>query len=438
VHDDPSIDATVLVFTLATTLMTGIIFGLVPAWQASQLSVVEWLKESGGGREGVRHKRMRGALVVAEISLAIVLLAGAGLLIQSFARMRRVDFGYDPRGLMTMSLSLPRQNRTLFARQVREQVAATPGVESVSVMSFATFGGLNFPFNIESSPLPEGDQNASYSAISPDYFDTLKVKMLSGRQFTDRDRPETPGVAIINKTLARQYFAGEDPIGKKIVISYMGQRISREIIGVVGDIKQEAPGEPTRPEVFVPFDQQPWFAAWLLIRTTGPDPLNVKNAVQKAIWSVNNTLAVSKAEVIEELIDQQVAEPRLYALLLGVFAAIALALAAVGVYGITSYSVTERTREIGIRIALGARRRDILGMVIRQGAALTLTGVAIGISAALASSHIMSSLLFEVGANDPFTFVSVSVLLTCVALLASYIPARRATKVDAIIALRNE
>jgi putative ABC transport system permease protein len=438
VRDDLSIDATVLVFTLATTLLTGIIFGLAPAWQASQLAIVEWLKESSSGREGVRHKRMRGALVVAEIALAIVLLAGAGLLIQSFARMRRVDFGYDPRSLMTMSLSLPRQNRTLFARQVQEHVAATPGVESVSVMSFATFGGLNFPFNIEGSPLPGGDQNASYSAISPDYFDTLKVKMLSGRQFTDRDRPETPSVAIINETLARQYFAGEDPIGKRIVISYMGQRKSREIIGVVGDIKQEGPGEPTRPEIFVPFDQQPWFAAWLVIRTTGPNPLSVKNGVQNAIWSVNNTMTVSKAEVIEELLDQQVAEPRLYAVLLGVFAAIAMALAAVGVYGITSYSVTERTREIGIRIALGARRRDILGMVIRKGAALTLTGVAIGISAALASSHIMSSLLFEVSANDPFTFVSISVLLTCAALLASYIPARRATKVDAIIALRHE
>ncbi|HET9530253.1 MAG TPA: ABC transporter permease [Blastocatellia bacterium] len=437
-RDDLRIDETVLLFTLAISLVTGIIFSLIPARQASQLAIGDWLKEGSRGTQGLRHKRVRDSLVVVEIALAIVLLAGAGLLIQSFARMRQVDLGYDPRGLMTVSLALPRQNGPHFARQAQEKVAATPGVESVSVMSFPTLGGLNFPFNIEGRPISEGDQNASYSAISPNYFDTLKVQMRAGRKFTERDRPETPSVAIINETLARQYFEGEDPIGKRIVISYLGQRKTREIVGVVGDIKQEEPNMPTRPEIFVPFDQQPWFAAWLLIRTTSPDPLALSDDVQRALWSVSNTLPVSKAEAIEDMLDQQVAEPRLYALLLGVFAAIALVLAAVGVYGVTSYSVTERTHEIGVRMALGAERRDILIMVIRQGLMLTIAGVAIGIAAALATGRVLSSLLFEVRASDPPTFISISALLMGVALIASYIPARRATKVDAIVALRNE
>ncbi|HWP43421.1 MAG TPA: ABC transporter permease [Blastocatellia bacterium] len=437
-RDDLSIDATVLLFTLGVSLVTGIIFGLIPGLQASRAASAEWLKEGDRGARGLRHRRARNALVVAQVALALVLLAGAGLLMQSFARMRRVDFGYDPRGLLTMNLSLPRQNPALFARQVRDKVAATPGVESVSLMSFATLGGLRFPFNIDGRPLPEGDQTASYSAISPDYFNTLKVGMLAGRKFTERDGPQSPSVAIINETLARQYFPGEDPIGKRIVIAYLGQRQTREIVGVAGDIKQDEPNKPTMPEIFVPFEQQPWGAAWLLIRTASPDPLSMRNAVQRAIWSVSGALPVSKAETLEQLLNEQIAEPRLYTALLGVFAAIALALAAVGVYGITSYSVAERTHEIGIRMAIGADRRDILGLVIRQGLALTLTGVAIGVAAGLATTRIMSSLLFQVGANDPLTFIIISALLTVVALAASYIPARRATKLDAITALRHE
>ncbi|MCI0490673.1 MAG: ABC transporter permease [Blastocatellia bacterium] len=437
-RDDVRVDGTALIFTLAVSLLTGIIFGLIPGWQATRSQIGEWLKEGSRGSEGLRHQRTRSALVVVEIALAIVLLAGAGLLIQSFARLRQVDYGYDPQGLMTMSLSLPRQNTATFVRQVQEQVAITPGVDSVSVMSFATIGGLNFPFNIEGRPLAGGDQNASYSAISPDYFRTLKARMRAGREFNDLDRAGAPGVAIINETLARQYFAGEDPIGRKIVVSYLGQRQAREIVGVASDIRQEEPDKPTKPEIFVPFDQQPWFAAWLLIRTSAPNPLSLRNSLQQAIWSVNKNLPVSRVETIEQILNQQIAEPRLYTLLLGIFAAVALLLAAVGVYGVISYSVAERTHEIGIRIALGAERRDILKLVVGQGLVLTLIGVAIGAAAALVLTRVMSGLLFEVSASDPATFIAISVLLTGVSLLASYIPAHRATRVDPMIALRYE
>ena len=437
-RNDVKVDATALIFTLAVSFLTGIVFGLIPGWQATRSTIGESLKENIRGTEGLRHQRTRSALVVVEIALAIVLLAGAGLLIQSFARLRQVDYGYDPRGLMTMSLSLPRQNSALFARQVQEQVALTPGVASVSIMSYPTIGGLNFPFNIEDRPLAEGDQNASYSAISPEYFRTMKAPMRAGREFSDLDRAGTPAVVIINETLAREYFEGEDPVGRKLVISYLGQRQSREIIGIAPDIKQGEPNKPTKPEIFVPFDQQPWFAAWLLIRTSAPDPLSLRNSLQQAIWSVSKNLPVSRVETLEDMLGQQVAEPKLYMMLLAIFAAVALLLAAVGVYGVISYSVAQRTREIGIRIALGAERSNILRMIVGQGLVLTMIGVAIGVAAALATTQVMLSLLFEVSASDPITFIAISVLLTVVSLLASYIPAHRATKVDPMIALRYE
>ncbi len=437
-RDDVRIDGAALAFTVGISVLTGIIFGLIPGWQASRAAFGEWLKEGSRGTEGLRHQRTRSALVVAEIALALVLLAGSGLLIQSFIRMQKVDYGYDPQGLMTMGLTLPRQNRALFARQVQDRIAQTPGVESVSFMSFWTFGGLVFPFNIEDRPFDTGDQNASYSAISPEYFRTLKAGLLAGREFDDRDRPDTPGVAIINETMASQYFGGEDPLGKKVVISYLGARKSREIVGVVSDIKQDEPDKPTRPEIFVPFEQEPWFFAALVVRSASPNPLTVQSAVQQAIWDVNKNLPVSKAETIEQRLDNQVAEPRLYTLLLGIFALVAVGLAAVGIYAVISYTVAQRTHEIGIRMAVGAQPKDVLKLIVGQGLLLTLAGLATGVLSALALTRVMTSLLFEVGANDPTTFIVISLLLAGVALAATYLPARRATKVDPMIALRTE
>jgi predicted permease len=438
IREEARIDGTVLLFTLLISMLTCLIFGLIPSWQASRAGVNECLKEGGHGAEGWLHQRTRGALVVAEIALALVLLAGAGLLIRSFIRLQAVDLGYDPRGLMTMTLPLPQRDRALFARQVREEVARTPGVQSAALMSFFTFGGLRFPFNIEGRSLPAGDESSRYSAISPDYFRTLRTTLRAGREFTDRDTPQTPAVAIINETLAKTYFAGEDPIGKKLVVSYLGQRLPREIVGIVGDIKQDEPNQKTNPEIFVPFEQQPWFFSSLVIRSVNRDPLTVRNAVQRAIWSVSKDLPAAKAETLEQTLSDQIAAPRLYTVLLGAFAAVALILAAVGIYGVMSYAVTQRTHEIGIRVAVGARPSDVLRLVIGRGMKVVLFGVAIGLAGAVAVTRLLKSLLYDVSATDPLTLACIASLLTCVALLACYIPARRATKVDPLVALRYE
>jgi putative ABC transport system permease protein len=436
-RDEIHVDRAALLFTFAVSILTGLIFGLAPGWQAAKTDVNGSLKE--GGRSDVAgHRRARHALVSAEVAMALVLLAGAGLLINSFARLLRVDPGYDPQGLMVMPLGFPEQNKYTFAERVMERIAATPGVTSVALMSYPTPGGLNFTFNREGNPLPDGDVMAAYSAISPSYFRTLKTPLRAGREFDDRDLPNGPPAAIINETMARRYFAGENPVGQKIVINYLGQRLTREIVGVAGDVKQDEPSAPTKPEILAPFAQQPWFSGSLLVRSAHPDPLTVKSAVQQAIWSVSPETAESKAEPLTTTLAGQVAEPRLYALLLGVFAAIALTLAAVGIYSVTAHSVAQRVREIGVRVALGAQTGAILKLVVGQGMKLVASGVALGLAASFALTRLMSNMLFGVSAVDPLTFIVSTLLLTLIALLACWIPGRRAAKVDPMVALRNE
>jgi putative ABC transport system permease protein len=432
------VDRVALLFTLGISILTGLLFGLAPGWQAAKTDFNESLKEAGRSGAVAGHQRARHALVVAEIALALALLVGAGLLLNSFARLLRVAPGYDPQGLMVMPLGFPAQNKYAFAQQVMERVAATPGITSVALMSYPTLGGLNFQFNRESDPMLDGDVSVAYSAISPAYFRTLKTPVLTGREFDDSDLPNGRPVAIINETMARQYFAGENPIGRKIVINYLGQRIAREIVGVAGDVKQEEPSKPTMPEILVPFAQQPWFSGSLLVRSVHPDPLTVKNAAQQAIWSVRPETPESKAEPLTTTLAGQVAEPRLYALLLGVFAAIALTLAAVGIYSVIAYSVAQRTQEIGVRMALGAQTGAILKLVIGQGMKMVACGVALGLAASFSLTRLMSNMLFGVSAVDPMTFGAITLLLMFVALLACWIPARRAAKVDPIVALRCE
>jgi putative ABC transport system permease protein len=432
------VDRVALLFTLGISILTGLLFGLAPGWQAAKTDFNESLKEAGRSGAVAGHQRARHALVVAEIALALALLVGAGLLLNSFARLLRVAPGYDPQGLMVMPLGFPAQNKYAFAQQVMERVAGTPGITSVALMSYPTLGGLNFQFNRESDPMPDGDVSVAYSAISPAYFRTLKTPILTGREFDDSDLPNGRPVAIINETMARQYFAGENPIGRKIVINYLGQRIAREIVGVAGDVKQEEPSKPTMPEILVPFAQQPWFSGSLLVRSVHPDPLTVKNAAQQAIWSVRPETPESKAEPLTTTLAGQVAEPRLYALLLGIFAAIALTLAAVGIYSVIAYSVAQRTQEIGVRMALGAQTGAILKLVIGQGMKLVACGVALGLAASFSLTRLMSNMLFGVSAVDPMTFGAITLLLMFVALLACWIPARRAAKVDPIVALRCE
>jgi putative ABC transport system permease protein len=436
-RDEISVDRVALLFTLAVSILTGLVFGLAPGWQAAKTDVSEALKE-GGRSGGAGNQRARQGLVIVEIALALALLVGAGLLINSFARLLRVAPGYDPQGLMVMSLGFPAENKYAFAQQVMERIAATPGITSVALMSYPSLGGLNFQFNRESDPLPDGDVLVAYSAISPAYFRTLKTPLLSGREFDDRDLPNGRPVAIVNETMARQYFAGENPIGRKIVINYLGQRLTREIVGVAGDVKQEEPSKPIKPEILVPFAQQPWFSGSLLVRSVHPDPLTVKSAAQQAIWSVRSETPESKAEPLTTTLAGHVAEPRLYALLLGVFGAIALTLAAVGIYSVIAYSVAQRTQEIGVRMALGAQTGAILKLVVGQGMKLVASGVALGLATSFALTRLMSNMLFGVSAVDQPTFIVITLLLTFVALLACWIPARRAAKVDPMIALRCE
>ena len=431
------IDRTVLLFTVLASLLTTLLFGLAPGWHAAKTDVNQSLKEGSRGSAGGGAHRMRQALVTVEIALALMLLLGAGLLINSFARLLKTDPGYDPQGLMALSLGFPRENKYAFAQQVMERVSNTPGVASVALMSYPTLGGLGFPFNRENNPFPNGDVTVSYSAISPNYFQTLKTPLRVGREFNDRDLPDTPKVAVINETLARQYFAGENPVGQKIVIAYLNRRVTSEIVGIVGDVRQDEPSKPINPEILVPFAQLPWFSGTLLVRSVNPDPLTVKNAVQEAIWSFDPALPESKAESFAQTLAGQVAEPRLFASLLTIFAVIALTLSAVGIYSVVAYSVTQRTREIGIRVALGAQRRDVLMLVARQGLSLALIGVAVGLAGAFALTRLMVGLLFGVSPTDTVTFATVSLGLIAVALVACYIPARRATKVDPLVALRD-
>jgi putative ABC transport system permease protein len=439
------VDLSVLSFTLLISLLTGVLFGIVPAWQASNPALNEELKEGGRGSSGLGHQRLRGALVVAEIALAMVLLVGAGLLINSFARMSRAQLGFDPHNLFSMGVQMRGkfpieggdERRAQFVRQIFDQVSQTPGVESAVVTSVGIFPVLHFGFNIEGRPLA-ADADALYETISPNYFRAMRARMVAGREFDERDDLRAPAVAIINETLARRYFAGEDPLGKRLSIVYMRRRIALEIVGVAADMKQGELGAPVIPQIYAPYPQRPWFSSAVVVRAAHADLGAVKNDAQRAIWAVDRDQASTQIQTAEEALNNSLAEPRLYTVLLGIFAALALSLASVGIYGVMSYMVTERTREIGVRMALGARAGNALKLVAGQGMTLALIGVTIGSAGAIALTRLMSGLLYGVSATDTMTFVVIALLLIVVALLACYIPARRASKVDPMVALRGE
>ncbi|MBO0726620.1 MAG: ABC transporter permease [Blastocatellia bacterium] len=439
------VDWTVLSFILLISALTGVFFGLIPAWQASNPVVNDELKEGGRSADGSRSRRLRGALVVAEIALAMVLLVGAGLLVNSFARMSRAELGFDPRNLFSISIQTRNkfpieggdERRARFVREVFDQVSRTPGVESAVVTSGWIFPGLHFGFDIVGRPLA-ADADALYETISPNYFRALRARMVAGREFDDRDDTRSPAVAIVNETLARRYFAGEAPLGKRLSVATGRQRAALEIVGVAADMKQGELGAPVIPQIYTPYLQRPWFSSAIVVRAAHNDLNAVKNDAQRAIWTVDRDQASTQIQTAEDALNNSLAEPRLYTVLLGAFAAIALSLAAVGIYGVMSYTVTERTREIGVRMALGAQAGNVLKLVVGQGMTLALIGVVIGSVSAVALTRLMSGLLFGVSATDPMTFVVIALLLSVVALLACCIPARRAAKVDPMVALRSE
>ncbi|HSF24517.1 MAG TPA: ABC transporter permease, partial [Blastocatellia bacterium] len=442
------LDGRVLGFTSACSLLTGFVFGTAPALEASNPDLNETLKEGGRGSAGGGRHRLRSLLVVSEIALSLVLLVGAGLMMRSFISLQSVDAGIKPEGVLTMNVALRGANyrepekRIAFFSQLIERVKAIPGVQSAGTISGLPLGGSNWgrSLTVEGRPvLSVGEApSINHCVISPDYFSAMGIAILKGRVFDDRDSREAPKVTIIDERLAREYWPNEDPIGKRI---RFGPPEDNEpwhtIVGVVGDVRHERLDAQTRKSVYLPYVQVPIGGSSIAVRTEGR-PENLIAAVRAQVRELDPDLPVTRIMPMTEVVARSVWQPRLYTVLFGVFAAVALILATVGIYGVMSYAVTQRTREIGLRMALGAQRTDVLKLVVGQGILLAAVGVGVGLVAAIALTRLMSTLLFGVTATDPITFAAVSMLLSGVALGACFIPARRAAKVDPMIALRYE
>jgi putative ABC transport system permease protein len=443
--DEIGIDGRVLAFSLATALLTGLISGLVPALQASTPNLNDALKEGGKGTQSGSHgRRARSILVVSEIALALMLLIGAGLLMKSFLRLQSVDPGFNPKNLLTAVISLPRASYpdrprfVAFYAQLLDRIKTLPGVQSVGAISNLPLGGgrTDSDFSIQGRPQPEPGEHpvAWYDSVTVDYFRTMGMRLLEGREFTERDNQDGPKVVIISEALARRYFPGEQAVGKFL---QFGEKNVREIVGVMGDVKQFGLETDARPSMWFSAGQIPDRGMYVVVRTSG-DPAALASALRSEVWAIDNNLAVAEVAPMEKIVSESIAQPRFILLLVGFFAVVALVLAAVGIYGVMSYSVTQRSQEIGIRMALGAQASDVLKMVVWQGMALTAAGVAIGLAGAFAVTRLMGSLLYGVSATDPVTFGMIALILAGVALGASFVPARRATKVDPMIALRHE
>ena len=446
---DFSFDMKVPLFALVVSLLTSLIFGLAPAIDASNPNLNEALKEGGRSSSGgATRARLRNALVITEVALAVVLVTASGLMLRSFVRLQGTSSGLNPHNLITLELELPdvryhaAQQQTLFQQQLLQRVGSLPGVQNAATVDNLPFSGnaFNTSFTIEGRPTGPTTETprAYYRVISPDYFPAIGIELHKGNQFTDRDTAEQPGVAIVNETAAQRYWPGVDPLGKRIK---RGRPESKNpwltVIGIVSGSRQLSLKEGSQPEIYVPYLQNPGLTFTLVARTAS-DPRSLTGALRKEVLSADREIPAVNIKLMEELISNSVAKERFYVLLLGVFAALALILAAVGVYGVMSYSVTLRTRDIGIRMALGARPVDIFKHIVGQALLLGLIGLGVGIVLAIASTRVMSSLLYGINATDPLTLAITSLVLLAVALLASYLPARRATRVDPLVTLRYE
>ena len=439
----------VLLFTLAASLLTGIIFGLAPALQLSGIELTETLKETGrGAGQSGRQKRLRSILVAAELTLAVILLSGAGLLLKSLAKLENVNPGFNPRGVITYAVDLPNprypnaeQSEALF-RKLYEGVRQIPGVESASgtVPLPLSNDTIRTSYEIEGSPTAEVDSpHVHFRAVGLDYFRTMQIPFLEGRDFTENDVDGKPDVVIVNQALVDASFHGENPIGKRIKPGISSETAApwREIIGVVADVKHQALNAKDTPECYVPESQIGFSSMDGVVRTSLPASALIP-AIREKVAALDPDVPVYAVKLMDDYVAESVALPRLDSTLLGIFAAVALALAIVGIYGVISYGVAQRTSEFGIRMTLGAQRRDVLRLVLGQGLWISLVGVAAGILGGLATAQLLSKLLFGVSPADPLTFMAVAALLLISAAVACFVPAWRATKVDPLVALRYE
>jgi putative ABC transport system permease protein len=442
-----SVDASVLGFTLAVSILTGVLFGIVPALAVSKPDLNQSLKEGSRGGVPIKGWRgLRGALVVSEVALAVVLLAGAGLTMRSFLKLQSVDPGFRPERILTMEIILPRskypkaESRAAFFKEVIERVNQVEGVESASATSNLPLSGsysmMGF-VSVEGKPPvdPAKDNPIPLGVVSSGYFETLGIPLKEGRFFAEEDdRANAPPVAILNEAAARRFFPGEQPVGKRIKTA---SRDWRTVVGVVGDVYLIQLGREASPEIYLPYLRQP-VSGMKIVARTRIEPEQMTAALRAEVMAVDKDQPIAQVKTMSGRISESIAPERFYLLLFGAFAALALLLAAIGIYGVMSYSVAQRTHEIGIRQALGAAPRHVLGLVVKQAIVLSLMGIAIGLGAAALLTRFMTSLLYEISPGDPATFTLIPVILLGVALAASFVPARRATRIDPMVALRHE
>jgi predicted permease len=443
-HSEIGIDGWVLGFTLGLSLVTGVLFGLAPALSLPGRDLDGTLRAGAKGLAGgMGLNQLRGWLVLGEVALALVLLVGAALLLRSFDRLQRVDAGFNPEGVLTVRVMLPQTKYpedpqlATFYQQLEERVAAVPGVESSGMTSAVPLGGAPaWSFIIEGqSPDANAVQDAETFTVSPGYFQAMAIPLRSGRLFESQDRPNTPRVALVSQSLARRYWPERDPLGARISVDDGTTWFT--VVGVVGDVRAGAIQKDPHPQLYFPSTQLPRRMMFLTIRTAG-EPMSLVGSLRREVTALDPDLPVSDVLTMEQRFGRAVAKPRVNVLLLGGFAVVALLLAGIGIYGVISQMVAQRTREIGIRMALGAKPGDVLRLMIRQGMTPALVGIALGLVAAFAGSSLLASLLYGVSAKDPLSFLIVPVFLTGVALFAAWLPARRATRVDPTEALRQE
>ena len=447
--DQIGIDARVLGWTTLVSVLSGLVFGLAPAWHGSRLDLNDALKDGGrSNAHGAGKQRWRQVLVVTELALAVMLVIGAGLLVKSLWRLQHVDLGVKTDRVLTMQFVLrgqryaqPPQARDFYARLV-EQTQHLPGVRAAAVSNCLPpdYHDFSSDFAIEGQdPEQNREQRVAYFVrVSPDYFQAFQIPLLNGRLFTSSDTADSTAVALINKTFARRFFQGVDPIGKRINLGTVQENDWNQVVGVVDDVKYNGLAEDVQPAIYQPAAQTASWGMSLIVKTDLPDPLSLTPAIREQVRQIDPQMPIANVKTLDDRVEVAMGESRFRTTLITLFAVVALVLACVGVYGVISYSVSRRTHEFGVRVALGAQQTDVLKMVLRQGLVFAVLGVGVGLAGGFALTRLISNLLFRVSANDPVTFASVAAVIIAVAFVASYIPARRATKVDPLVALRNE